>query len=212
MAHDIREQVPERLAAFDIETNGLPDWSQPSESEQQPHIVQMCARLIHVPTRRAEQSFEFIVRPDGWTIPPELTEIHGITQEQADACGVPESMVLAVFLNLYGIAPFRLCYNHTFDARIVRIATKRFSNEATQDIWKQHSDAKLYHDPALVVRQLMGLPARQIPKLTDAYEYMLGRPMLDKYKPHTASGDIDATIELYWACVDYLEQHPDALG
>jgi DNA polymerase-3 subunit epsilon len=37
--------------AFDTETTGIPDWKMPSESEYQPHLVQLAAILVDADTR-----------------------------------------------------------------------------------------------------------------------------------------------------------------
>lgn len=69
-----------KTLAYDTETTGLPDWNQPTESPQQPHLVEIAALLFN---GMAEiDRFHAIVRPDGWTIPDEVAEIHGITTER----------------------------------------------------------------------------------------------------------------------------------
>lgn len=75
---------------FDTETSGLPRWKEPSESPDQPHIVQLAAELVDLETREVLESMDVIVKPDGWTISAEMTAIHSITQEHALEVGIPE--------------------------------------------------------------------------------------------------------------------------
>ncbi|KAG1311504.1 hypothetical protein G6F63_016316 [Rhizopus arrhizus] len=53
-------------------------------------------------SREIVASLDVIVRPDGWIIPDEGAAMHGITTEHAAAVGVPESLALSLFLELWG--------------------------------------------------------------------------------------------------------------
>src|SRR5690242_2676017 len=117
-----------RLLAYDTETTGLPDWKQPSEGEQQPHLVEICGLLYDADSRELVDSYHTLIKPDGWTIPDDIAAIHGITTERAIAEGVPEAEALAKFLELHDRAELRVAHNQSFDARILRIAIKRFGD------------------------------------------------------------------------------------
>ena len=56
-------------AVYDTETTGLPDFKAPSESEHQPHIVQLACALVDLDSRQITESMDVIIRPDGWKIP-----------------------------------------------------------------------------------------------------------------------------------------------
>jgi DNA polymerase III epsilon subunit-like protein len=115
-----------KIMAFDTETTGLPDWKQPSESPQQPHIVEIAAVLYDDGQHAA--SFHAIVRPDGWTIPDDVAAIHGITTERAMDEGIPEHQAIAGFMAMHARGDIRVAHNESFDARILRIAIKRFGH------------------------------------------------------------------------------------
>jgi len=76
----------------DAETTGLPIWKEPSEDERQPHIVQLAGLLVNEDTQRVIQSIDVIIKPDGWVIPSEAIEIHGITNHLAENVGIPENV------------------------------------------------------------------------------------------------------------------------
>ena len=61
---------------------------------KQPHIVSIAAEL-HDETGKTIELYEAIVYPDGWTIPKEASDVHGITDEIAKAKGIPEKEVSA---------------------------------------------------------------------------------------------------------------------
>lgn len=110
--------------AFDFETTGLPDFAARSIDPKQPHIVE--AALIYYAADGTEIEYDrWIVRPDGWVVPPEMTAIHGISHEQAMDEGIPENEVAMMFLARIGRAELRIAHNESFDRRIARIAMSR---------------------------------------------------------------------------------------
>lgn len=83
---------------FDTETTGIPNWKEPSEHPDQPHIVQLAAELVDLDTQEVLDSMDVIVKPDGWIISEEMTAIHGITNEHALEVGIPEELALDMLL------------------------------------------------------------------------------------------------------------------
>ena len=69
---------------YDTETTGLPDWNQPSEAPQQPHLVEIAALLFDGTTEI--EAFHTLVRPDGWNwdADNEAFKTHGITAERLE--------------------------------------------------------------------------------------------------------------------------------
>lgn len=202
------------ILAYDVETTGLPLWSEPSEHPDQPHLVQIAARLIDSETRSAVAAIDLTCRPVGWTIPDEVAAIHGIDTERARRAGVDELLAVQILRSLWMRAEVRLGYNESFDARMVRIALKRYIPHDGPD--GQHSVADEWKDgPAICVCNLAtphcampatermratgrgGKPKR--PKLTEAHEILLGTEMQDA---HNAAADIDATLAVYWHLID----------
>lgn len=114
------------IMVYDTETSGLPDYKQPSEAPQQPHIVELAAILIDDQTFEEKGRVHYIVRPDGWTIPDEVAAIHGITQDRAMDEGIPEWKVIREFHELQLQCGLRVAHNESFDQRIMRICYKRF--------------------------------------------------------------------------------------
>jgi DNA polymerase-3 subunit epsilon len=112
------------IIAFDFETNGLPLWNVASDDPRQPHIVQMA--LVAYTDTGLEMTHDcVIVRPDGWTITPELTAIHGISYQRAMDEGIPEKAAAEMYLDTMTDAVLRVAHNINFDVRIARIALLR---------------------------------------------------------------------------------------
>lgn len=190
---------------FDTETSGLPLFDQPSEHQDQPHIVQLGARLVDIDSRRAISTLDVVIRPDGWTIPDEVAAVHGITTEHAIAVGVSESMALGMLLELWSRAEFRVAHNEQFDARIVRIALHRF-DEAELDAWK----AGAAECTARLATPIMKLPPTErmrqagrnhpkTPNLGEAFRFFTGR---EHEGAHSALVDVDACMAVWFAIKD----------
>ena len=88
------------ILIYDTETTGLPrDWNAPiSDADNWPRLVQLAWQL-HDKQGRLLSRGNFIVAPEGFTIPFNSTKIHGITTDRALADGVPLEKVLADFMS-----------------------------------------------------------------------------------------------------------------
>lgn len=179
---------------YDTETTGLPDWKVPSDSEVQPHIVQLGALLVNADTKEVIEEMDVIVRPDGWIIPQEMTDIHGISQERALEEGIPEKEALELFIAMCGDNPLA-AHNRTFDKRIIRIATKRYCDEAVQEAW---ADNKERHVCTMIdAKKVMGL--KKNPTLAEAYEHFTEKKLEGA---HNAMVDAKACMEIYFTMKD----------
>jgi len=186
---------------YDTETQGLPLFDQPSEDVRQPHIVSIAASLIDSDTRREVSSLDAIVKPEGWIIPDDVIAIHGITNERASAEGIGERDVLNAYLQMHDQCTFRVGHNETFDARMIRIALKRFGySDEFADAFKAAPCRCTMWD-SLKPCKLPGRGRGQFkkPKLSEAYQHFFGKPMENA---HSARGDVDACIAVFWAIQD----------
>ena len=75
---------------FDTETTGLPkSWTAPiSDVENWPRCVQIALQL-HDDMGRLSERQDFLITPEGYDIPFESQQIHGISTALAEAQGVP---------------------------------------------------------------------------------------------------------------------------
>ena len=83
---------------FDTETTGLPrDYSAPiTQLDNWPRLVQLAWQL-HDQTGALRSSGNYIIRPEGFTIPFNSEQIHGISTERALKQGVDLKEVLEIF-------------------------------------------------------------------------------------------------------------------
>ncbi|RVU32680.1 3'-5' exonuclease [Neptunomonas marina] len=178
---------------YDAETTGFPDWKSPSGSEHQPHLVQLAAILANADTREIISTVDLIIQPNGWEIPVEVSEIHGITTEIANKVGVNEADALAVFMQMTGGK--RVAHNKTFDQRIIRIGLKRYGY--TDEAIDQWGDKENHDCTMRMAHPIMQLGKN--PKLSEAYLHFTGKELQNA---HTAMADAQACMEIYWAIED----------
>lgn len=189
---------------FDTETTGLPLFKEPSEHPDQPHIVQLAALLVDLNTRREIASMDVIVKPKGWTIPAEVSAIHGITQELAMDVGIPEETAVEMLLSLWAQRT-RVAHNEPFDARIFRIACMRHAPEFA-DPWKagkaectQQLSTPILKLPPTEKMKAAGFNKNKSANLGEAYEFFTGRKLENA---HSAMADTRACLDVYLAIKD----------
>lgn len=186
------------IYTYDTETSGLPQFKLPSSDPSQPHLVDIAA-LLYTEDGTLVDSFEAIIRPDGWTIPDEVAAIHGITTEMAMDMGIPESEALDGFMAIHERASLRVAHNRQFDDRIMRIALMRYRDEEAAEQFKAATGFCTMN----ATRDIIKLPptARmrggfKPPKLSEAYKYFTGQ---DLEGAHRARADAEGCALIYFA-------------
>lgn len=100
---------------FDTETTGIPDRAAKWDTDfmDYPHVVQMA--WIH-----GCKVESHIIRPDGWEIPQETVDVHGITTEYALEHGEPFASVVDMFIQDCHDAGLICGHNIHFDTSIIK--------------------------------------------------------------------------------------------
>lgn len=190
------------ILVFDTETTGLPDFKARSADPAQPHLVQL-ALVTHDDDGTEIDASCVIVRPDGWTIPPEVSAIHGITQERAMDEGIPERVAADLFLTLQARTALRVAHNESFDRRIMRIAMTRAGIE--RDIIEM-IEARASFDTCRATQATVNLPPTEKmlakgmtgpkpPKLAECVKHFFGD---DLEGAHSALIDARACARVYF--------------
>lgn len=105
---------------FDTETTGLPkDYNAPiSDSDNWPRMVQI-AWLKYDSSGKQIAERNYIVKPDGFTIPEDTVKIHGISTERAINEGVDLRTALNDFSKAINESSYLVAHNMNFDEKIV---------------------------------------------------------------------------------------------
>lgn len=174
---------------FDTETTGIPqkDAKWDVDFMAFPHIVSI-AWILN------DKEKQFIIKPDGWTIPEAATAIHGITTEQAVKEGVPFDKVIMEFIEDCNAAHLLVGYNMYFDTSIIKANVLR---EIGQEYYNAECEDALYKgkrvDPMKKVIKFVGVKFEnsnrlKYPKLTELY-YKLFE---EEFDAHQALSDVKA--------------------
>jgi DNA polymerase III epsilon subunit-like protein len=105
---------------FDTETTGLArNWKAPiTDLSNWPRIVQLGWVLCGDDGVVVGEA-EWIVRPDGFTVPTEASRIHGITMEMAMDVGVPLAQALTAFQLAAASRSVGVAHNLKFDESVL---------------------------------------------------------------------------------------------
>ncbi len=196
---------------YDTETTGIPEWKLPSTDPAQPYLVELCAQLVGEDDKTI-LDLDMIVKPEGWTVSPELVEIHGITTEQALEEGKPISEVLDAFHYLCKQADVQVGHNVNFDTRILRIALLREGRTDEAESLKGMPKFCTMFKAAPIMKAApegekaaAGYTGNKTPSLAEAYKFFTGKDLGDA---HTARQDVAAAREVYFALQAIASQEP----
>ncbi len=184
------------ITFFDTETTGLPDFNQRARHESQPHIVQLAAILTD-DAGDVLESHNCIVKPDGWSIPKEVSDLHGITDEIAQV-GLPEKLVASLLFEMVKKSTLLVAHNITFDKFIARIALRRhelFSD--ADDVWWKEFPTSCTMRRMTDICKLPGKFSGKYkwPNLQEAHTHAFGKPFDGA---HDALADVLACKEVYF--------------
>jgi DNA polymerase-3 subunit epsilon len=116
----VAEEGRQMYLFFDTETTGIPKNRKApvSDSRNWPRLVQLA--WLMTDERGAEfKSAEYIIKPQGFSIPKEASRIHGITDDLANQRGVDLEAVLAEIIADLAQALVLIAHNMEFDEKIV---------------------------------------------------------------------------------------------
>jgi len=105
---------------YDTETTGLPlNWDAPvSDVDNWPRLVQI-GWIEADEIGAVQRKSKYIIRPDGFTIPPDDAAVHGITTERAQAQGSPIGSILREFTQTVCDSILVVAHNASFDTAVV---------------------------------------------------------------------------------------------
>jgi len=179
---------------FDTETTGLPKrWDAPiTDTDNWPRCVQIAWQL-HDELGNLIEHQDFLVKPEGFNIPYESEQIHGISTALADEKGVPLSEVLEAFNKALQQTKFVVGQNVGFDINIMGCEFHRENVESpltelpVLDTCTEHT-AELCKIPG-------GRGGKfKLPTLTELHEFLFGEPFAEA---HNATADVEATTRCF---------------
>lgn len=179
---------------FDTETTGLPkQWNAPiSDTDNWPRCIQLAWQLYDANGSLLEHK-DFIAKPDGFDIPYESEQIHGISTALAQDQGVPLATVLDAFLAALAKTQYVVGHNVGFDVNVMGAELYRlkrdtsFTDLAVLDTCTEHT-ATLCQLPG-------GRGGKfKLPTLNELYHHVFGENFEEA---HNATADVAATARVF---------------
>jgi DNA polymerase III epsilon subunit-like protein len=183
---------------FDTETTGLPkNWKAPvTDLKNWPRLVQL-AYLVYDKSGNMISGGDYIIKPDGFTIPADVSKIHGISHERALSEGHPIATVLQHFNSLIEQADCLVAHNVAFDEKIVGAEFLR--NGMPNSLLTKSKICTMQSTTAFC--GLQGPYGYKWPKLSELH-YKLFRTNFEE--AHNAAVDIQITAKCFEAAKENL--------
>jgi DNA polymerase III epsilon subunit-like protein len=177
---------------FDTETTGLPkSWKAPvTDLNNWPRLVQL-AFLLYDNNGNKISSGDFIIKPEGFTIPSNASRVHGITTERALREGEQLSAVLIQFDGLIQQADWLVAHNMSFDEKI--LGAEFLRNKMNNPIPNKSKICTM--EKTTIFCAINGPYGYKWPKLSELH-YKLFRTNFEE--AHNAAADIQATARCFW--------------
>ena len=179
---------------FDTETTGLPKrWDAPvTDTDNWPRCIQIAWQL-HDAMGNVIEHQDYLVQPEGFTIPFDAEKIHGISTELAQKEGIPLAEVAEKFAETLSKTKFVVGQNVGFDLNIMGAEFHRL---------QMHNP--LPQLPVLdtcteTTAQLCQIPGGRggkfkLPTLTELHEFLFNEPFAEA---HNATADVEATTRCF---------------
>lgn len=180
---------------FDTETTGLPkNWKAPvTDLDNWPRLVQL-AYLVYDHEGNLLYSANEIIKPQGFSIPTEASNVHGITTEIAHQKGSNIKDVLEIFRMQLKRCDVIVAHNMAYDEKIVGSEFIRSGLENLLDNKTRICTMMSTID----LCKIEGAYGYKWPKLEELHRYLFNR---DFEGAHDALADIEATARCFWELV-----------
>jgi DNA polymerase-3 subunit alpha len=179
---------------FDTETTGLPKrWDAPiTDTDNWPRCIQIAWQLHDAMGNLLDQQ-DYLVKPEGFNIPYDAEQIHGISTALAEQDGVSLAEVLDKFNAAMAKTKFIVGQNVGFDVNVMGAEFHRMGVEnplqelSVLDTCTEHT------------AQLCQLPGGRggkfkLPTLTELHEFLFKQPFAEA---HNATADVEATTRCF---------------
>jgi len=119
-----KRRGPMQFMSVDTESSGLFDYKRSADAEGQPRLAQLAMVMVDEDLN-VESEHNFYVRPDGWTMDPSATEVHGLTDEFLHVHGMPVRDVLEAYSRAILSGRAMIAHNAQHDAKMLRGELRR---------------------------------------------------------------------------------------
>lgn len=189
---------------FDTETTGLPrDYNAPmSDVDNWPRLVQLAWQL-HDQRGKLLSNHNYIIRPEGFTVPFNAEKVHGISTKRALEEGHELKTILGIFENDIAKAKYLVGHNVEFDINVV-------GSEFIRGTWGMPLTADRL-DTKDLSTDFCAIPGGRggkfkWPTLTELHQKLFGAGFGDA---HDAAYDVDATARCFFGLLAHHIIQPE---
>ncbi|NNC70494.1 MAG: DNA polymerase III subunit alpha [Flavobacteriaceae bacterium] len=183
---------------FDTETTGLPkSWSAPiTDTENWPRCVQIAWQL-HGKYGELIEYQDFLIKPEGFNIPYDSEQVHGISTELAEQKGELLENVLQLFNEALLKTDYVVGQNVGFDLNIMGCEFFR------KGVATKLNDLPILDTCTETTAELCKIPGGRggkfkLPTLTELHEHLFNTPFSEA---HNATADVEATTRCFFELV-----------
>ena len=191
---------------FDTETTGLPKrWDAPlSDSENWPRCIQI-AWQIHDAKGEVVAHEDYLIRPDGFTIPFDSEQVHGISTALAEDQGIPLEEVLEKFHAALDQVDYVVGHNVSFDRNIMGA---EYLRSGLADVLEGKAVVDTCTEETATLCQLPGGRGGKfkLPTLSELYHFLFQESFEEA---HNATADVEATSRAFLELLRQDQLHPD---
>lgn len=192
---------------FDTETSDMYKWKLPPKDKSQPWIVQAGMILSTKDVIYAEANF--VIQPVNREISIDAERVHNISIETAKQVGVPEEIMMRVFLAFAMSCDRIVCHNIDFDISMLRSVWLR-NEKVKWGSFKSHIKPKEMFCTMKETTDLCKLPGWRgefkWPKLQELHEHLFNEPFIGA---HDAMYDVRATRKCYYKLMELEDKDED---
>ena len=179
---------------FDTETTGLPKkWNSPiSDTDNWPRCIQIAWQL-HDEMGELIEHQDFLIKPEGFNIPYDAEQIHGISTKLADEKGISLAEALKHFNEALSKTKFVVGQNVKFDLNIMGCEFYRLG------IATELNNLPVLDTCTESTAQLCQIPGGRggkfkLPTLTELHQKLFNTPFAEA---HNATADVEATTRCF---------------
>ena len=177
---------------FDTETTGLPKvrGAPLTKLNNWPRMVQL-AWLLYDKNQNLISEADYIIKPEGFTIPADASNVHGITTEKALVSGVQLEAVLHEFSEVIPKSEIIIAHNMDFDDKIVGAEFLRSGVESALFDKPRFCTMKTTTE----LCQIPGPYGYKWPKLSELHYHLFKKDFEDA---HDAAVDVKACVKCFF--------------
>ena len=180
---------------FDTETTAKANYELPPDAPGQPRLVQLGA-ILTTDDCESVSTVNLMVKPNGFIIPQEASNVHGIQHDVADAYGMDARAAVFMFVNMCMAAKTICAFNLEYDKLVMEGEISRVRGMLNPF----NTSGKEFLCEMLAMTDICRLPPKyskpgfKWPSLQEAYKRAYG---VSFDGSHDALADVRATIDVH---------------